>query len=96
VSAPDLADAIAAAAREAPGVAALHGGAFGQIGTYLPGRKVTGVVVEDRVAVHISVEFPHDLVATARLVRRAVQPLAGGRPVDVTVEDLAMPKERAS
>ena len=39
----DIADRVAAAVIAVPGVAFLHGGVFGEIGTYLPGRRVSGV-----------------------------------------------------
>ena len=38
-------DAVAAAVAGCAGVSALDGGQFGEVASYLPGRKVTGVVV---------------------------------------------------
>ena len=40
-------DAVAAAVPGCAGVAALDGGPFGEVVSYLPGRRVTGVVVGD-------------------------------------------------
>lgn len=69
-------------------VAALHGGQFGEVGTYLPGRRVTGVTVDETVcAVHISVRYPADVLRVAERVRSVVSALVDV-PVDVTVGDL--------
>jgi hypothetical protein len=48
-------DAVAAAVAGCAGVSALDGGQFGEVATtYLPGRKVAGVVVADgRVKVRV-------------------------------------------
>ena len=83
------AERAAAAALAVSGVAGLHGGEFGAIATYLPGRRVTGIRMDaDRCAVHVTVRYPSDLFATAERVRGAVHPIVG-TPVDVTIEDLA-------
>lgn len=84
----DLADAVAAAVRAVPGVVDLHAGTFGEVATYLPGRRVTGVRVrDDGVAVHVVLRFGVPVLDTAQRVRAAVQVLAPG-PVDVSVEDV--------
>ncbi|WP_408014641.1 Asp23/Gls24 family envelope stress response protein [Rhodococcus xishaensis] len=71
-----------------PGVAGLHGGEFGTIATYLPGRRVTGVQINaDSCAVHVTLRYPADLFETAERVRAAVHAIVGV-PVDVTIEDL--------
>ena len=44
-SAVTTADEVAAAVAAAPGVSRLSGGHLGGVGTYLPGRRVTGVVL---------------------------------------------------
>jgi hypothetical protein len=83
------ADLIAARVLEVPGVAGLHGGAFGEVATYLPGRRVLGVRLTDPgCAVHIVVGYPHNVVDVADAVHDVVAPLAAG-PVVVTVEDVA-------
>jgi hypothetical protein len=47
-------DAVAAAVLACPGVAALDGGQYGEVASYLPGRKVAGVMVSDgRVKVQV-------------------------------------------
>lgn len=89
VTRSDLAEAVAAAVRSVPDVHDLHGGAFGEVGTYLPGRRVPGVrITEHGCELHIVTRGASPLAATVELVRDAVRPLVSG-PVDVTVEDIA-------
>jgi hypothetical protein len=84
------AEDIAAAVSAAPGVAALSGGRLGGVGTYLPGRRVTGVVLRDNdLEVHIVGRYGVPVAEIAAEVRRAVEPYAGDRTVHVIVEDLA-------
>ena len=86
--AAELADAVAAAVRAVPGVAGLHTGVFGEVATYLPGRRVEGVRIgPGGCAVHVVLIWGAPVLATADLVRAAVTPLVGAR-VDVTVEDV--------
>ncbi|EME21169.1 Asp23/Gls24 family envelope stress response protein [Rhodococcus triatomae] len=83
------ADLIAARVLAVPGVAGLHGGTFGEVATYLPGRRVLGIRLTDPgCAIHIVVAYPHNVVDVADAVHHAVTPLAGG-PVIVTVEDVS-------
>ncbi|PRY14569.1 hypothetical protein [Kineococcus rhizosphaerae] len=44
-----LADELAEVVRAVPGVSALHPGVLGEVGTYLPGRRVPGVRVREEV-----------------------------------------------
>jgi hypothetical protein len=84
------ADEIAAAVSTAPGVAALSGGRLGGVGTYLPGRRVTGVVVRDHdLEVHVVGRYGVPVAQIADGVRRAVEPYAADRMVHVIIEDLA-------
>jgi len=84
----ELADRVVAAVRAVPGVADLHAGPFGEVATYLRGRRVAGVQLRgDRCAVHVVVFWGAPVLATADLVVAAVRPLVGG-VVDVTVEDV--------
>ena len=84
----DEVDLLAAAVRAVPGVAALHPGMFGEVGTYLPGRRVPGIrTVGDVTEVHVSIVFDASVRDTAVRVRSAVSALTGGT-VDVTVEDV--------
>lgn len=74
---------------QVPGVVGLHGGSFGEVATYLPGRRVVGVRLGDAAAeVHVVLSAVADLLATAAAVRHVVEPLVG-TPVNVFVEDLA-------
>jgi hypothetical protein len=77
-----------------PGVAALSGGPFGTIATYLPGRRLPGIVLgdggePDRIAVVLHYGAPVE--ATAADLRRIVAAESGARRVDVTVTDLELP-----
>jgi NADPH-dependent curcumin reductase CurA len=82
------AELIANAVLAVPGVAGLHGGMFGEVATYLPGRRVLGVALgDDSCAIHISVRYPAHVIETAERVRAALVPLLDA-PVDVTVEDV--------
>jgi hypothetical protein len=84
------ADAIAAAVTAAPEVAALSGGRLGGVGTYLPGRRVTGVVIRDgELELHVIGRFGVPVTEIAAAVRRAVEPYADDRTVHVIIEDLA-------
>lgn len=90
------ADAIAEIVRAVPGVAGLHPGMFGEVATYLPGRRVTGVrVLDDRVDVHVTIAPTVSARTTAAAVRAAVALAFAGRPVDVTVEDVASGPRRS-
>lgn len=83
-------DAVAAACRSVPGVADLHPGMFGEVATYLPGRRVPGVrVTPDAVDVHLVVHRDVPVRLTAAAVREAVAGVVPGMPVNVTVEEIA-------
>lgn len=90
-----LADEVAAAARAVPGVVGLHTGTFGEVATYLVGRRVDGVQIRpDSCAVHLVLAWGAPVLATADLVRAAVAPLVG-TPVDISVEDVLDPSYRS-
>ena len=81
---------IAAAVSTIPQVAGLSGGRLGGVGTYLPGRRVTGVVIRgEDVEVHVVGRYGVPVAEIAAAVRQAVQPYAGDRTVHVVIEDLA-------
>ncbi|QCW49434.1 hypothetical protein FE634_01610 [Nocardioides dongxiaopingii] len=85
------ADRVAAAVLAVAGVDGLHGGAHGEVATYLPGRRVVGVRLRDPgCAVHVVLAWGVPIAGTAELVRRAVNGLVAG-PVDVTIEDVSPP-----
>lgn len=84
----DDADRIAAVVTDVAGVAALHGGMFGEVATYLPGRRVSGVrISNDRVDVHVSLVLDAPIRDTATAIQRAVAAIVD-LPVDVTIEDI--------
>jgi len=91
-----LADAVANAALAVPGVVGLHTGTFGEIATYLAGRRVEGVQIRpDSCAVHLVLAWGAPVLATADRVRAVVGPLVG-TPVDVSVEDVVGPSDRST
>ena len=85
-------DAVAAAVQGCTGVAALDGGPFGQVASYLPGRKVTGVVVGDgRVTVQVRSRWGVPAPDLAALIAAVLAPLTGHRSVDVVIADIDDP-----
>lgn len=90
---PTAADDIAAAVRAVPGVSGLHAGAHGEVGTYLPGRRVAGVRLgADATEVHIAVVMGSSIADVAQRVVAAVEPLTQA-PVQVHVEDVTSASE---
>lgn len=93
----DLAERVADRVLAAPGVSELHGGMFGEVATYLPGRRLMGVRVDsEHVDVHVVMEWGHDVRELATGVRSAVAEVAPDHQVSVTVEDVAAPVQRGS
>jgi uncharacterized alkaline shock family protein YloU len=89
-------EAVAAAALGCPLIAGLTGGRLGEIATYLPGRRVVGVrELDGTVEVHVVARWGTPLPKVADVVRAAVAPHAGGRPVSVFVEDIEVPADPA-
>ncbi len=79
---------VADAVCSVPGVAGLHAGMFGEVGTYLPGETVPGIRIgEESTAVHISITGQLPVRQVASAVQDAVGKLVPG-PVDVIVEDI--------
>jgi uncharacterized alkaline shock family protein YloU len=82
----ELADRIAAAVAACPGVAKLAGG---PLATYLPGRAVQGVAVNDRsVDVAVVARYGPPLTEVADQVRAAVAGIVAGVPINVSITDL--------
>ena len=85
-------DAVAAAVLGCAGVAGLDGGRFGEVASYLPGRKVRGVVVSGgRVRVQIRSRWAVPAPGLAALITAVLAPLTGRRPVDVVIADIDDP-----
>ncbi|WP_051198339.1 Asp23/Gls24 family envelope stress response protein [Gordonia shandongensis] len=91
-----LAKRIARAVLAVPGVVDLDGGLFGEVATYLPGERVSGVQLsDDEGSVHIVVDLRHDLREVAAAAAAAAEQIAD-RPFSVTVEDVTSPALEAS
>jgi uncharacterized alkaline shock family protein YloU len=87
----ETADQVAALVLAVPGVERLHPGRFGEVATYLPGRRVTGVKLgEDRVEIHLVLRFGAAIRAVAQEVHAVVAAVVDV-PVQVFVEDLTAP-----
>ena len=86
--APALAEVVAEAVLAVPGVVRLHGGRFGELATYLPGRRVIGVRVDERgTEVHVVVSGDASAADTGGRIQRAVSAIAP-MPVRVHIEDI--------
>jgi hypothetical protein len=85
-------DAVAAAVLGCAGVAGMDGGRFGEVASYLPGRKVPGIVVSGgRVRVQIRSRWAVPAPDLAALVTAALAPLTGSHPVDLVIADIDDP-----
>lgn len=85
-------DLVAAAVRGCPAVDDLDEGLSGSAATYLPGRRVIGVRIDnDRVYVQVRARWGITAGGLGRQVRSAVLPLAAGRAIDVNISDIAEP-----
>ena len=85
-------DAVADLVRGCAGVSALDGGPFGEVASYLPGRTVAGVAVDDnRIRVQVRSNWGVPAADVAALITAALAPLAGPRPVDVAIADIDDP-----
>lgn len=83
---------IAAAVRQCAGVSALDDGPYGEVATYLPGRKVVGVVIGDgQVTVQVRAAWGVPAPELAALITTVASPLAGHRLIDVVIADMDDP-----
>ena len=85
---------VAAALLAHPAVASLSGGEFGTVATYLPGRRVPGIVLgegDEPTRVSVVLHFGAPVTDTARALRRIVATETGATRVDVVVTDLELP-----
>ena len=84
-------DALSAAVLACPAVAGLTGGRLGGAATYLPGRRVEGVVIgDDAVILHVVMAREGTVRSLQQQVVSAARPLTAGLPVEIVVEDLAV------
>jgi DNA-binding transcriptional LysR family regulator len=91
-----LAERVAAAVTAHPAVAGLHGGPFGAVATYLPGRRLVGVRIgegDEPVEVAVVLRPDRPIPDVVRALRREVSALCGGAAVDITVADIVVPGE---
>jgi hypothetical protein len=90
--AESVAEQVAAVVLAVPGVVRLHGGPFGGLGTYLPGKRVTGVRIDDAgTEVHVVVSTLEPIPLTGARIQRAVSAVAP-MPVRVHVDDIDVPE----
>jgi hypothetical protein len=91
-----LAERVAAAVVAHPAVAGLHGGIYGSVTTYLPGRKLVGVRIgegDEPVEIAVVLRSDRPIPDAVRSLRREVSRLCGGAVVDITVADIVVPGE---
>ncbi len=94
-----LAEQIAAVVTAHPDVAGLHGGIFGSVATYLPGRRLAGVRVgegDEPVELGVVLRLDRPIPGVVRALRREVSAMCGGAPVDITVADVAVSPQQAA
>lgn len=83
------ADQVAKAVLACPGVVALNGGGLAPVATYLPGRRVAGVRVDEhRILVSVTVARGCRVPELAERIRANLWSFAAGRPVDLHVADI--------
>jgi hypothetical protein len=93
-----LAERVAAAVTAHPAVAGLHGGIYGSVTTYLPGRKLVGVrigVGDEPVEVAVVLRAEQPIPDVVRSLRREVSRICDGAVVDITVADIVVPDDTA-
>jgi uncharacterized alkaline shock family protein YloU len=93
-----LAERVAAAVAAHPAVVGLHGGIYGTVTTYLPGRRLVGVRIgegDEPVEVAVVLRADQPIPDVVRSLRHEVSRLCGGSAVDVTVADIVLPDETA-
>jgi hypothetical protein len=89
IAAVSVPEALLAAVLAVPGVARMSGGRFGEVASYLPGRRVTGIrVAPECVTVHIVLRPATPALPVAKAVRHAVRALAGAVRVDIGIDDI--------
>jgi hypothetical protein len=94
--ADSLAERIAAVVTAHPAVLRLHGGVFGDVVTYLPGRRLTGVRVgmgDEPVELGVVLVLDRPIPEVVRALRHEVSRMCSGAAVDITVADVALPGE---
>ena len=87
-------DAVSERALRCRSVARISTGPFGEVATYLPGRRVPGVRLRDgRLEIHVVACWGAEVAELAAEVRKAVRTVAGEVPIDVHVDDIDVPDD---
>lgn len=92
-------DSVAAAVTACATVARMSGGLLGEAATYLPGRRVPGVIVrrrgDDRIELEVRVvaAYGPSMAEVAADVRRVAALIARGIAIDVVIDDVAGPDD---
>ena len=82
-------DALGDAVAACPSVSALDGGRFGEVATYLPGRRVPGIsIADDAVTIQVRTRWPIPAPQVFSEVAQVVRPLAGTRRIDLVIADI--------
>ncbi|MGW5877651.1 hypothetical protein ACWFMI_14030 [Nocardiopsis terrae] len=85
----ETARAIAESTAGFPDVVELSSGSFGTLSTAVPGGRIRGVAVRDgHVEIGVVVRYGRPLPEISAEIRRGLAPLAGGRAVHISVEDV--------
>ncbi|GAB3210568.1 hypothetical protein GCM10027294_29500 [Marinactinospora endophytica] len=91
-SVEDVTRRIADRLRGLPDVAALSAGRFGTVTTPVVGGRIEGVALRpDSVEVGVVVRYGRPLPQLAADLRAEIAPLARGRRIDVSIEDVVPP-----
>lgn len=86
------AESVAASALRSPSVSRLFPGGAVEVATYLPGKRITGVRVRDsEIEVHVVAKWGRSLADVGEEVRSLVEPVAGGLPVSIFIDDVDPP-----
>jgi hypothetical protein len=90
-------DAVTAAVRGCAAIDDLCSGRWGEVATYLPGRRVAGVrVASDHVVISVRGRWGVPVTELAGQVRGALAALVGPRRVDIVLADLSEAAPEAS
>ena len=88
-------DGVAAAVQACSGVSGLDGGRFGEVASYLPGRRVQGVAVRTHsVTVQVRSRWGVPAPDLLSQITAVLTPLIGARRVEVVVADIDEPPAR--
>jgi hypothetical protein len=93
-----LAERVAAAVLAHPSVAGLHGGPFNDVATHLATGRLVGVRIGapgEPVEVAVVLRLDRPIPDVVAALRATVSALCPGRPVDITVADIATGEDAA-